>query len=150
LAELIDEHAVLEEVPSESPSIENPMSITAADSPSSIDNNNNNIHNVNNNNSPQTPEKTIPTPESPSSPTTNNNTTNTSPPSSPPHQTGVEAPPNLTPASGDAYLFLTDVCTMAGGDTSAWLQLGPISPNFGLELIESALNGHTDVFMEVR
>lgn len=58
-------------------------------------------------------------------------------------------PTTLFPCAIDAYLLFQDICNMSGGDIPLWLELESINKDFGLELIESVINSHSQVFVKM-
>lgn len=56
---------------------------------------------------------------------------------------------NLPPAALDGYLLFHDLCLLTGGEVPVFLRLEALSRTFGLELMESVLGHHFDVFRQV-
>ncbi len=52
----------------------------------------------------------------------------------------------LFPASRDAYLVFSDLCSLANGEPATFLSLDSLSKTFSLELIESVLSNHQRLF----
>ncbi|KAL8946980.1 MAG: hypothetical protein Q9222_006691 [Ikaeria aurantiellina] len=50
-------------------------------------------------------------------------------------------------AASDAYYLLNDICLLTEGAETNVLQHASLSPSFGLELVETVLNAHTDVMV---
>jgi len=56
---------------------------------------------------------------------------------------------NLTKAQKDAFLAFQDLCLLTNGDSAEWLKIPSLSKLFGFELIESVLEAHDNIFLEV-
>eukprot|EP01137_Pigoraptor_chileana_P005447 Opistho-2@48521 len=60
-----------------------------------------------------------------------------------------KSPKNLQPYAADAYLLFQDLCHLTNGDAPYWLVgIVEMSRTFGLELLESALVSHPEVFLK--
>ncbi|EPQ28595.1 uncharacterized protein PFL1_03898 [Pseudozyma flocculosa PF-1] len=55
-------------------------------------------------------------------------------------------PVTLFPASRDAYLLFSDLCSLANGEAADFLGLASLSKTFSLELVESVLTNHARFF----
>jgi len=55
----------------------------------------------------------------------------------------------LTKAQKDAFLAFQDLCLLTNGDSAEWLKIPSLSKLFGFELIESVLEAHDNIFLEV-
>lgn len=56
----------------------------------------------------------------------------------------------LHPCAKDAYYLFQDLCLLTNGDHPEYLRLNHLSKTFGLELIESVLTNHYELFREVK
>ncbi|KAI9254748.1 hypothetical protein EDC94DRAFT_678828 [Helicostylum pulchrum] len=54
----------------------------------------------------------------------------------------------LHPCAKDAYYLFQDLCLLTNGDHPEYLRLNHLSKTFGLELIESVLTNHYELFRE--
>lgn len=56
----------------------------------------------------------------------------------------------LLPCAKDAYYLFQDLCLLTNGDQPEFLRLNHLSKTFGLELIESILDNHFKIFIQVK
>ncbi|PLW12876.1 hypothetical protein PCANC_17545 [Puccinia coronata f. sp. avenae] len=54
----------------------------------------------------------------------------------------------LRPSAKDAYLVFEDLCLLVNGDSPSFLKLQSLPKTFGLELIESVMTGHGNLFQQ--
>lgn len=54
----------------------------------------------------------------------------------------------LRPSAKDAYLVFEDLCLLVNGDSPSFLKLPSLPKTFGLELIESVMTGHANLFQQ--
>ncbi|EFP90450.2 uncharacterized protein PGTG_16037 [Puccinia graminis f. sp. tritici CRL 75-36-700-3] len=54
----------------------------------------------------------------------------------------------LRPSAKDAYLVFEDLCLLVNGDSPTLLKLQSLPKTFGLELIESVMTGHGNLFQQ--
>lgn len=54
---------------------------------------------------------------------------------------------NLKPAAMDAFLVFTDLCLLTESQKSKFIKSSGLPKTFGLELIESVLTNHADIFL---
>lgn len=55
----------------------------------------------------------------------------------------------LRPSAKDAYQVFEDLCLLVNGDSPSFLKLQSLPKTFGLELIESVMTGHGNLFQQV-
>lgn len=55
----------------------------------------------------------------------------------------------LRPCAKDAYYLFQDLCLLTNGEQPEFLRLSHLSKTFGLELIESVLTNHYNLFRTV-
>jgi hypothetical protein len=58
-------------------------------------------------------------------------------------------PDGLGPAATDAYSLFQDICLLANGDQARFLQTEALTAELSLELIQTVLENHVDVFRKV-